>query len=89
MRAVNKRFVHSCSRALPYDRRGNLMTAFTLAQIKRAVENGLAIVNDHFAKDPTPTDGSIRAAMIIAGVKPKRIVKAKEKPAYQQNNKRG
>ena len=42
------------------------MTDLTPQQIKKAVLHGLKKVGDRFARDPTPTDGSIQAALAIA-----------------------
>jgi hypothetical protein len=39
------------------------MTDLTLEQIKAAVDRGLREVAEHFARDPRPTDGSIRGAL--------------------------
>ena len=59
-------------------------TVVTLPQIKRAFLKGMATVSDHFAKDPTPTDGSVHAAMTIAAGKSQRTTIAKKKPAHRQ-----
>jgi hypothetical protein len=39
------------------------MTDLTLEQIKAAVDRCLREVAEHFARDPRPTDGSIRGAL--------------------------
>jgi hypothetical protein len=39
------------------------MTDLTLDQIKAAVDRGLREVAEHFARDPRPTDGSVRSAL--------------------------
>ncbi len=38
----------------------------TLHQIKEAILQGLKEVGERFAHDPTPTDGSVKAALAIA-----------------------
>ena len=53
------------------------MTNLTAEQIKAAILKGLKEVADRFARDPTPTDGTIRPT--IAGTAPRSKVKPRVK----------
>jgi hypothetical protein len=48
------------------------MTDPTLQQIKEVILQGLKEVGERFARDPTPTDGSVKAALAIAAQKKKK-----------------
>lgn len=46
------------------------MTTLTPEQIKAAVLKGLEEIAERFARDPTPTDGTIRRVFETAGTQP-------------------
>jgi hypothetical protein len=48
------------------DRGGDPMSDLTPKQIKDAVLKGLEQIGNRFAKNPRPTDGSVRSALAVA-----------------------
>src|SRR5262249_51560826 len=67
--------------AVENDRGGDSMTDLTPEQIKAAVLKGLKEVAAQFAKDPTPTDGTIRIATRrrLNSKRPNKIAKARKR----------
>ncbi len=47
------------------------MTDLTDRQIRNAILKGLKQVAEHFARDPTPTDGTVRGALAAFARNPK------------------
>ena len=64
------------------------MSDLTTEQLRRVVLNGLRKVGERFAEDPTPTDGTIQAAIAKMRRRPVRAGVRKQKAKGPQARRR-